>query len=474
MWVHEDIESTGRLRIGELSRRVGVSAELLRAWERRYGLLAPTRTTGGFRLYGDADERRVRRMLAHLDSGVSAAEGARLALLERDEPPTAAPAEAQGPGAMSDRLRAALDSFDEPGAHAALDRLLAAFTLEAVLRDAVLPYLRELGERWQRGDASIAQEHFASALLRGRLLGLARGWGSGGAPKALLACLPGDQHDLGLICFGLALRNRGWQIAFLGPDTPLASITETARLLGPALVVLTATTAEQAGAAREGLRRGGPLDAARARRARGEPGARRGRRRAVPRRRPGHGGRAPRGRGGLMARPALTGWSSSERISPAGAVEFEQRVEATRPLVELSAAGALELGARYWKEVEAATHRLVRVRARGGEIELRGLGLLTLLRFGQPETVVDGSGALSRFPIVGGLLARTPAGAISFSQTNGPPVELRATIDGFFPRLAGRPGGPVWTGALYRHVQRRLHTSISHRYFRRMIGEEPQ
>jgi hypothetical protein len=175
-----------------------------------------------------------------------------------------------------------------------------------------------------------------------------------------------------------------------------------------------------------------------------------------------------------MARPHLTGWSSSERTAPTGAVEFEQRVEATRPLVERSEAGALELGARYWNEVEAATHRLVRVRARNGGLELRGLGCLTLLRFGQPQTVVDEAGTLSRFPIVGGLLARTPAGAISFSQTTGPPVELRATIDGFFPRLAGRPGGPVWAGALYRHVQRRLHTTISRRYFRRMIGEEPR
>jgi hypothetical protein len=175
-----------------------------------------------------------------------------------------------------------------------------------------------------------------------------------------------------------------------------------------------------------------------------------------------------------MARRALTGWSSSERVSPAGAVAFEQRAEATRPLVELSEAGALELGARYWREVETATHHLVRVRTHDGGVELRGLGLLTLLRFGHPETAVDETRVLSRFAIVGGLLARTPAGSISFSQATGPPVVLRATIDGFFPRLAGRPGGPAWTGTLYRLVQRRLHTSISDRYFRHMIGEEPQ
>lgn len=175
-----------------------------------------------------------------------------------------------------------------------------------------------------------------------------------------------------------------------------------------------------------------------------------------------------------MARPKLTGWSSTERLSPSGAIQFEQRVRATRPLIELSEAGALGLSERYWEEVEGFTHRLVRAHAHEGELDLRLLGRWTLLRFGAPETVVDDARALSRFPIVGGLLARTPGGSISFSQTIRPTVELRATIDGFFPRLAGRPGGPVWTGAIYRHVQRRLHTSISRRYFRRLIGEEPR
>src|SRR5579884_4414519 len=74
----------GSVRIGELSRRLGVTPEVLRAWERRYGLLSPTRTEGGFRLYGEDDEQRVRRMLEHLEQGVSAAEAARLA---RAEPP---------------------------------------------------------------------------------------------------------------------------------------------------------------------------------------------------------------------------------------------------------------------------------------------------------------------------------------------------------------------------------------------------
>jgi hypothetical protein len=175
-----------------------------------------------------------------------------------------------------------------------------------------------------------------------------------------------------------------------------------------------------------------------------------------------------------MPRPRLTGWSSSERQSPDGAVQFEQRVRSTHPLVELSERGAAALGERYWEEVEAFTHRLVLERKRGCELELRLLGRWTLLRFGAPQTVVDESAAFTRFPIVGGLLARAPGGSITFAQVVEPVVELRATIDGFFPRLGGKPGGPPWAGALYRHVQRRLHTSVSRRYFRRLIAEGPR
>ncbi len=231
-----------RLRIGALSERVGVSPALLRAWETRYGLLRPVRTEGGFRLYSAEDEERIRSMQRHLDAGIPAAEAARLALDEAapdgDEPL------ASGLAPLADELRGALDRLDEPGANAVLDRLLAAFTIETVLRDVVIPYLRELGERWERGDASVAQEHFASNVLRGRLLGLARGWGGRGTPTTVLACAPGEQHDLPLIAFGLVLAAHGRAVTYLGPDTPVATIHDAVRALHPQLVVVSATSSE--------------------------------------------------------------------------------------------------------------------------------------------------------------------------------------------------------------------------------------
>jgi DNA-binding transcriptional MerR regulator len=226
----------GYLRIGELARRVGVSPETLRAWERRYGLLEPSRTGGGFRLYSDADVDRIHAMRAHLDRGLSAAEAARLVIGAGD----AVPSEPVPTDAVVG-LREALDAFDDAGAQAALDRLFAALSVEAVLLEVIVPILRDLGTRWETGEVTVAQEHFASALIRGRLLGLGRGWDRGAGPHALLACAPGELHDLPLLMLGLALRSNGWRISFLGQDTPFESTVDAARRLSPDAVIVSVT-----------------------------------------------------------------------------------------------------------------------------------------------------------------------------------------------------------------------------------------
>jgi methanogenic corrinoid protein MtbC1 len=99
----------------------------------------------------------------------------------------------------------------------------------------------------------VAQEHFASNLLRGRLLGLGRGWGRGIGRHALLAAPAGDQHDLGLVVLGLALRDRGWRVTFLGADTPIETIADTARRVAPEVVVI-ATLIPPEGTPRDEIR----------------------------------------------------------------------------------------------------------------------------------------------------------------------------------------------------------------------------
>ncbi|HEX8159203.1 MAG TPA: cobalamin B12-binding domain-containing protein [Solirubrobacteraceae bacterium] len=223
----------GRLRIGELSRRVGVSPELLRAWETRYGLLDPERTQGGLRLYSREDEHRVQEMRRQIAAGLSAAEAARVALGTSARPAS--------PQRFLTQLDRALTALDEPAAQAALDRTFASLDLETALARVILPFLHDLGERWATMQRSVGQEHFASNVIGGRLRTLARGWGDGDRPLALLACPPDEQHELGLLCFGLLLRNGGWRIVYLGAQTPMSDVATAIAELSPELVVLSAT-----------------------------------------------------------------------------------------------------------------------------------------------------------------------------------------------------------------------------------------
>ena len=238
------MDQAAKLRIGELSYRVGISADVLRAWEKRYGLLKPSRTEGGYRLYSEHDEWRVRLMQEKLWSGLSAAEAAReVARMEEDsELPDGS---IETPFELAQRLGKALESFDEETAHELVDRLLGLHGLDRAIRDALLPYLRDLGARWARREVSVGQEHFASRLIEARLLALARGWNRGPGRRAVLACPSGEQHTLPLLCFGLILRNRGWRNVYLGADTPPSTVHMAADTVEADVVVLAAVSPDR-------------------------------------------------------------------------------------------------------------------------------------------------------------------------------------------------------------------------------------
>lgn len=228
-------EEGSRWRIKEFAGIVGVPEATLRAWERRYELLQPERTSGGFRLYSRADERRIRSMQAHMARGIAAAEAATLAVgeVEVQVVPPARPA------MLVDALLLAAEAFDATRFDALLDAAFGFGHLTAI-RDVVLPTLVEIGTRWESADITVGHEHFASHLIERRLLGLAKGWESGRGPHALLACPSGERHTLGLVCFGLLLADHGWRIGYLGADTPVEQVADVSASMAPDVVILCA------------------------------------------------------------------------------------------------------------------------------------------------------------------------------------------------------------------------------------------
>lgn len=222
----------GYLRIGELARRVGLTPDVLRAWERRYELLEPERSPGGFRLYSDSDLARVVAMQRYLEAGLAPAQAA-IRTRAESTPPAVVP-----DGDPIAGLRGALENFDEGAAHRALDHILERFSVESLISNIVFPYLRDVGDRWENGEITVAQEHFASRVLRSRLIGVGRGWDEGSGPRVVLACAPGEMHDLPLVCLALALREHDWRITLLGADTPIDTVTDTADTLHQDMTVL--------------------------------------------------------------------------------------------------------------------------------------------------------------------------------------------------------------------------------------------
>jgi MerR family transcriptional regulator, light-induced transcriptional regulator len=229
------------LRIGELSRRSGFSVDVIRAWERRYDLLRPTRTDGGYRLYSADDISRLRLMRHYLGRGIPTSQAAGLVHRVQTAALDANPGVPPGDVHKALRvLRDSLERFDDAPADRMLERLLGVFAAGAVLRDVVLPYLREVGERWACGEATIAQEHFASNFLEGWMHTMARGWTRSGRYRAVLACVPGERHALGLMAFGLALHDLGWRITYLGADVPVPAVEHAADAVAADVVVLSA------------------------------------------------------------------------------------------------------------------------------------------------------------------------------------------------------------------------------------------
>jgi DNA-binding transcriptional MerR regulator len=205
------------LRIGAFSREVGISAAVLRAWETRYGLFAPARTSGGFRLYGPEEERRALRMRALLARGVAVAESARLVLAEVGE--------REGRPALAEAWR----TLDADGAQRALDALLGGREPEVVVARQVLPLLAELHPE---------RRHFAQRMVETRLLALGASWHTGTGPLALAGCGPGEHDTVELLILALALHRRGWRLVYLGADTAIDVFASVASALEPSRIVV--------------------------------------------------------------------------------------------------------------------------------------------------------------------------------------------------------------------------------------------
>jgi len=213
--------------IKEAAARTGLTIPVLRAWERRYRVVAPTRTPGGYRVYDEAALSRLRAMRRLIDDGWTASAAAAAVVAGTVEVESAVPL-AGGPArggddAVVDRLVAGAATLDSTRIESALDDMFASGSFERVVEDHVLPALRGLGDAWAAGRLTVAGEHLASNAIQRRLAAAfqASGPGPAAVPPVLVGMPPGARHELGGLIFATAARRAGLPIVYLGADLPL-------------------------------------------------------------------------------------------------------------------------------------------------------------------------------------------------------------------------------------------------------------
>jgi methanogenic corrinoid protein MtbC1 len=202
------------LNIAALTQRTGVPSDTIRKWEQRYGVLHPERTAGGQRRYSELDVARVEWLKERIHEGYRIGEAA--ALLGGGEQVARTVAELRT-GIVDATIASDVDALGQ-----LVDQTLALSNPEESFVQVLAPALVEVGEHWASGAVSVAQEHLASSTVCAALQKLLSDQRADVRGTAVLACAPGERHEIGLLMLAVMLRSDGWQVAYLGADTPFA------------------------------------------------------------------------------------------------------------------------------------------------------------------------------------------------------------------------------------------------------------
>jgi MerR family transcriptional regulator, light-induced transcriptional regulator len=215
--------------IGTVSKLTGVGAITLRAWERRYGLIEPVRKDSGHRLYTRQHIDQINRITALTQKGMRISQ-VRPEMLKSGAPGLDAGADTDQWRDYLDGMAAAIIAFDEERLEEVYNEALSLYPIGLVTRKLLTPLLIELGLRWESGEGSVAEEHFFAFYLRNKLGARYhhRPRGNHG-PLLLVAGLPGEYHELGLLLFALAAHQAGFRILPLGANMPLDELARVAR-----------------------------------------------------------------------------------------------------------------------------------------------------------------------------------------------------------------------------------------------------
>jgi methanogenic corrinoid protein MtbC1 len=223
------------VNIQAVATRTGVPAATLRKWEQRYGVLAPDRTEGSHRRYSEADVLRIEWLKERLADGYRIGEAARLLGAGDGEAPAAAPEE------LAHELVEATAASDPARVERLVEQALALLEPGQAIESVLGPGLVEIGGCWARGEVGVGQEHATSEVVRARLRALVDPRATGTRGRAVLCCVAGERHEIGLLAVAVLLQGAGWGTVYLGADTPLPEAVAVAIARDASLLCVSAT-----------------------------------------------------------------------------------------------------------------------------------------------------------------------------------------------------------------------------------------
>lgn len=239
------LDAAHTLNVQAVELRTGVTAETLRTWERRYGWPRPRRSPNGYRAYSEDDVALILAVKRELDAGVATATAWQRVLAARQRRPRVeAP---RAPEHLGAELLAALLAFDQDTARALIAEAHALYPLERVLLGIIQPTLVEVGSRWHAGEVTVAQEHFASTLLRDSLVTISNFYRPG--PEAgtiMVGAAPEELHEIGALMLAVSLRRNRHNVIYLGQNIGLERLDASLQQVRPRMLVLSAARLETA------------------------------------------------------------------------------------------------------------------------------------------------------------------------------------------------------------------------------------
>lgn len=237
----------GKYNIKAASKMLGIQAGTLRAWERRYNMIAPVRNESGHRLYSESHIKTLRWLINKVNKGFTISQAVNLletnplSLNEQSETKIK-PANQDRSLDLMDELLHSLLSFDENSAHELLNRAFSLYSVDKVVIEILGTLLVKIGDLWEVGKITSAHEHFASSFLRSRIGMILHTLPVDGLlPKVIAVCGPDETHELGLLIFTLFLRRKGFEVIYLGASIAEGDIDIVIEEVNPEFLFLSCT-----------------------------------------------------------------------------------------------------------------------------------------------------------------------------------------------------------------------------------------